>query len=171
MLFFIILALKNQPTRSKFTTPVSAEYDIWRQCWRRSFDVSIEKLFFESRPDFKVSLFYRKSGIQSWWLHSCYSIFIGGDKRDLPQSSRIPGASGTDSLQLHVRGEPDNSRQGVGTQLQGLHQLWGQDPHPWCHGAGYQVWCQVRERNNTVLTHWGLVTPYGVGDLGQHWFR
>ena len=21
------------------------------------------------------------------------------------------------------------------------------------------------------LTHWGLVTPYGVGDLGQHWFR
>ena len=20
-------------------------------------------------------------------------------------------------------------------------------------------------------THWGLVTPYGVGDLGQHWFR
>ena len=23
----------------------------------------------------------------------------------------------------------------------------------------------------TLLTHWGLVTPYGVGDLGQHWFR
>ena len=21
------------------------------------------------------------------------------------------------------------------------------------------------------LTHWGLVTPYGIGDLGQHWFR
>ena len=21
------------------------------------------------------------------------------------------------------------------------------------------------------LTHWGLVTPYGPGDLGQHWFR
>ena len=21
------------------------------------------------------------------------------------------------------------------------------------------------------LTHWGLVTPYGVGDLGQHWCR
>ena len=23
----------------------------------------------------------------------------------------------------------------------------------------------------TSLTHWGLVTPYGIGDLGQHWFR
>ena len=22
-----------------------------------------------------------------------------------------------------------------------------------------------------VLTHWGLVMPYGIGDLGQHWFR
>ena len=22
-----------------------------------------------------------------------------------------------------------------------------------------------------TLTLWGLVTPYGVGDLGQHWFR
>ena len=22
-----------------------------------------------------------------------------------------------------------------------------------------------------ALTHWGLVTPYGIGDLGQHWFR
>ena len=21
------------------------------------------------------------------------------------------------------------------------------------------------------LTHWGLVTPYSSGDLGQHWFR
>ena len=21
------------------------------------------------------------------------------------------------------------------------------------------------------LTHWGLVTPYGVTELGQHWFR
>ena len=21
------------------------------------------------------------------------------------------------------------------------------------------------------LTHWGLLTPYGIGDLGQHWFR
>ena len=24
---------------------------------------------------------------------------------------------------------------------------------------------------NYTLTHWVLVTPYGVGDLGQHWFR
>ena len=22
-----------------------------------------------------------------------------------------------------------------------------------------------------ILTHWGLVTPHGAGDLGQHWFR
>ena len=24
---------------------------------------------------------------------------------------------------------------------------------------------------NLILTHWGLAMPYGVGDLGQHWFR
>ena len=24
---------------------------------------------------------------------------------------------------------------------------------------------------NNILTHWGLVTPYGVIDVGQHWFR
>ena len=24
---------------------------------------------------------------------------------------------------------------------------------------------------DNILTHWGLVTPYGVGDLGQQWFR
>ena len=24
---------------------------------------------------------------------------------------------------------------------------------------------------SSSLTHWGLVAPYGVGDLGQHWFR
>ena len=23
----------------------------------------------------------------------------------------------------------------------------------------------------TNLTHWGLVTPYGDRDLGQHWLR
>ena len=30
------------------------------------------------------------------------------------------------------------------------------------HISMYQWW---------NLTHWGLVTPYGVGDLGQHWIR
>ena len=24
---------------------------------------------------------------------------------------------------------------------------------------------------NDVLTHWGLVTPFGDIDLGQHWLR
>ena len=30
----------------------------------------------------------------------------------------------------------------------------------------YQLQCQ-----KTLLTHWGLVTPYGDRDLGQHWLR
>ena len=25
--------------------------------------------------------------------------------------------------------------------------------------------------NHGLLTHWGLVTPFGVIDLGQHWLR
>ena len=29
--------------------------------------------------------------------------------------------------------------------------------------------CQMQ--GNILLTYWGLVMPYGVGDLGQHWFR
>ena len=28
----------------------------------------------------------------------------------------------------------------------------------------------VIKRNMFFLTHWGLVMPYGIGDLGQHWF-
>ena len=28
-----------------------------------------------------------------------------------------------------------------------------------------------RRRLTNDLTRWGLVTPYGVVDLGQHWFR
>ena len=30
----------------------------------------------------------------------------------------------------------------------------------------YPPWVNVNK-----LTHWGLVTSYGIGDLGQHWFR
>ena len=25
--------------------------------------------------------------------------------------------------------------------------------------------------HQTILTHWGLVTPYGDRELGQHWLR
>ena len=28
-----------------------------------------------------------------------------------------------------------------------------------------------KKNNVGLLTHWGPVAPYGVGDLGQHWFR
>ena len=31
--------------------------------------------------------------------------------------------------------------------------------------------CTSRVVLDPDLTHWGLVTPYGVEDLGQHWFR
>ena len=44
-----------------------------------------------------------------------------------------------------------------------------------------QFWCREILGNvvkfgvawgfGNMLSHWGLVTPYGVGDLGQHWFR
>ena len=30
--------------------------------------------------------------------------------------------------------------------------------------------CMLSSRPN-VLTHWGLVLPFCIGDLGQHWFR
>ena len=29
----------------------------------------------------------------------------------------------------------------------------------------------VGPANDNMLTHWGLVTPYGDVDLGQHWLR
>ena len=36
-----------------------------------------------------------------------------------------------------------------------------------CHSSSViAVFCREGE-----LTHWGLVTPYGDSDLGQHWFR
>ena len=34
-----------------------------------------------------------------------------------------------------------------------------------------QVLGPVPCKKKKALTHWGLVTPYGDGDLGQHWFR
>ena len=37
-----------------------------------------------------------------------------------------------------------------------------------CHK--YHLWCRV-PRVTAGLTHWGLVTPYGDSDLGQHWLR
>ena len=33
-----------------------------------------------------------------------------------------------------------------------------------------QNWVTLKRKQKN-LTRWGLVTPYGVGDLGQHWFR
>ena len=38
-------------------------------------------------------------------------------------------------------------------------------PH-WRQGPDYFIWSIL-----WLLTHCFLVTPYGVGDLGQHWFR
>ena len=26
-------------------------------------------------------------------------------------------------------------------------------------------------KNTVILTHWGLVMPYGIGNLGQHWLN
>ena len=41
-----------------------------------------------------------------------------------------------------------------------------------------QIWCETVITQSKLIvvdlrlsTHWGLLVPYGVGDLGQHWFR
>ena len=39
---------------------------------------------------------------------------------------------------------------------------WGKEVTYSAHNVCSISWC---------LTHWGLVTPYGVEDLDQHWFR
>ena len=36
---------------------------------------------------------------------------------------------------------------------------------------GLAPWYPWHKLGPWFLTHWGLVTPYGIGDLGQHWFR
>ena len=33
------------------------------------------------------------------------------------------------------------------------------------------VCCHMVSLGQNELTHWGLVMPYGIEDLGQHWFR
>ena len=37
-----------------------------------------------------------------------------------------------------------------------------------CHYKGKKFQGELKL---CILTHWGLVTRYGIGDLGQHWFR
>ena len=37
------------------------------------------------------------------------------------------------------------------------------------HESKWGPWCWTEYSVRTKLTHWGLVMPYGVGDLGQHW--
>ena len=43
------------------------------------------------------------------------------------------------------------------------------------HEDFYEVWLPPPNMDlpvrsySSFLTHWGLVTPYGIGDLGQHW--
>ena len=34
-----------------------------------------------------------------------------------------------------------------------------------------QIYVAIASQGHNELTHWGLVMPYGVEDLGQHWFR
>ena len=43
-----------------------------------------------------------------------------------------------------------------------LWAVWRKDT------AGYRE-CTAMEKDVAILTHWGLVTPYGDNDLGQHW--
>ena len=44
--------------------------------------------------------------------------------------------------------------------------------HPGGCFLGLHCWCSTFKSNHWVsLTHWGLVTPYGDSDLGQHWLR
>ena len=37
----------------------------------------------------------------------------------------------------------------------------------------YKPHCDKQEADtaNKILNHCGQMTPYGIGDLGQHWFR
>ena len=46
-----------------------------------------------------------------------------------------------------------------------------------CYHGKFKIWQEydsdilVPNHNKTVLTHRGLVAPYGDRDLGQHWLR
>ena len=50
--------------------------------------------------------------------------------------------------------------------LSALVFAWYYYPYPWYHVSW---WCTTALLH--LLTHWGLVTPYGKTGLGQHWLR
>ena len=41
-----------------------------------------------------------------------------------------------------------------------------------CSEINFKIVCKYDFVQVSIsLTHWGLVTPYSIGDLGQHWLR
>ena len=66
--------------------------------------------------------------------------------------------------------------------VRGIHCYPGTVPWSWVSATPHKTWCwylqfiwglgtQIWNLWVMILTHCGLVTPYGDRDLGQHWLR